>query len=75
MPIKLNGQTYYRSAEVCRIIGISRSTLFRWLKEGVFKEAKYRDRRGWRLFTEDEVHSFDSEANGLIENGQLATIK
>ena len=77
MPVKLNDQIYYRSAEVCRIIGISRTTLFRWLKEGILEEARYRDRRGWRLFTEEEVHRFDSEANGLIEieNDQFVTTK
>ena len=67
MPIKLNGQNYYRSAEVCRKIGISRTTLLRWLKEGILDEARYRDRRGWRLFTQDEVDSFKLEANQLIE--------
>ena len=35
MPVVINNQTYYRTAEVCRIVGISRNTLFRWLKEGV----------------------------------------
>ena len=67
MPVKLNGQTYYRSAEVCRIIGISRTTFFRWLKEGILNEARYRDRRGWRLFTHDEVNRFELEANRLTE--------
>ena len=75
MTVKLNGGTYYRNAEVCRIIGISRTTLFRWLKEGIFAEARYRDRRGWRLFTEDEVRSFDKEANGVIENHSLGVMK
>ena len=51
MPIVINDQTYYRTAEVCRMIGISRNTLFRWLKEGIFSDVEYRDWRGWRLFT------------------------
>ncbi|MFW6118351.1 MAG: MerR family transcriptional regulator [Chloroflexota bacterium] len=51
MPVVINDQTYYRTAEVCRIIGISRNTLFRWLKGGIFSEVEYRDWRGWRLFT------------------------
>lgn len=51
MPLAINGKTYYRTAEVCRLIGVSRNTLFRWLKEGRFGDSEYRDWRGWRLFT------------------------
>ena len=65
MAVKVNGQTYYRTAEVCRMVGISRTTLFRWLKEDTFKEAQYRDRRGWRLFTEDEINRLKAEANHI----------
>jgi DNA-binding transcriptional MerR regulator len=55
MPVIMNGQTYYRTSEVCRMTGISRNTLFRWLKEGIFTEVEYRDWRGWRLFTAAQV--------------------
>ena len=68
MAVRVNGQTYYRTADVCRIIGVSRTTFFRWLKEGILKEARRRDRRGWRLFTQDEVNRFEVEANRVIEN-------
>ena len=63
MPVAVNGQSYYRTTEVCRAVGISRTTLFRWLKEGIFREAKHRDRRGWRLFTKDEIDVLKAEAN------------
>ncbi len=65
MAVMVNGQTYYRTAEVCRAVGISRTTLFRWLKEGILNEAVYRDRRGWRLFTQDEVSWLKAEANQI----------
>jgi len=65
MPVTLGGQKYYRTAEVCRVVGISRTTLFRWLMEGVFSEPENRDRRGWRLFTEDEVGQLEIEANRI----------
>jgi len=65
MPVTVNGQTYYRTAEVCRAVGISRTTLFRWLKEGIFREAEHRDRRGWRLFTEDEIDKLKAEVNQI----------
>jgi predicted site-specific integrase-resolvase len=75
MPVTVDGQTYYRTAEVCRIVGISRATLFRWLKEGTFKEAEHRDRRGWRLFTEKEIGKLRAEANQVSKTGQLKTTK
>ena len=55
MPVVINDQTYYRTAEVCRAVGISRNTLYRWLKEGIFSDVEYRDWRGWRLFTPDQM--------------------
>ena len=42
--------------------GISRATLFRWLKTSVLKNS-YRDRRGWRLFTEDDLNKIQAEVN------------
>ena len=63
MAVNLDGKNYYRTAEVCRRVGISRTTLFRWLKEGAIGKAVHRDRRGWRLFTEEEVAILKTEAN------------
>lgn len=57
MPVVIQGETYYRTAEVCRMAGISRNTLFRWLKERVFSDVEYRDWRGWRLFTLAQVEA------------------
>lgn len=61
MPIRVNGQTYYRIAEICNETGISRATLYRWLKAGLL-EKSYKDRRGWRLFTEDDLSKLHSKA-------------
>jgi len=63
MSLTINGTTYYRTAEVCRMVGISRTTLFRWLKDGLLREAQYRDRRGWRLFTKEEIGRLNEEVN------------
>ena len=65
MPVKVNGRTYYRTAEVCMKTGISRATLFRWLKVGILKNS-YRDRRGWRLFSKDDLSEIQAEA-GRVE--------
>jgi predicted site-specific integrase-resolvase len=67
MPIVMNGQTYYRTAEVCQMAGISRSTLFRSLKQGILTEAKHRDWRGWRLFTEEEITKLNERINQVVE--------
>lgn len=64
MPIQINGQTYYRTSEACMKTGISRATLFRWLKAGVLKKS-YRDRRRWRLFTEDDLNNIQAEVNRI----------
>jgi predicted site-specific integrase-resolvase len=68
MPAKINGQIYYRTAEVCQIVGIGKSTLFRWIRQNIVKDAEYRDRKGWRLFAEDELLSLKSETNKIHKN-------
>ena len=61
MAVEINGKTYYRTAEMCAKAGISRATLFRWLKAGVLKKT-YRDRRGWRMFTENDLNTMRAES-------------
>ncbi len=68
MPTEINGRMYYRTAEVCQIVGIGKSTLFRWMREKVIKEAEYRDRKGWRLFTEDELRAITAETSKIQKN-------
>lgn len=64
MPIEINGQTYYRTSEACRETGVSRSTLFRWLKAGLLEKA-YKDRRGWRIFTKGDLDKIEAEATRI----------
>jgi len=63
MPVVINDKTYYRTTEVCRRIGISRNTLFRWLKEGAISDVEYRDCRGWRLFTPAQLETIRARTN------------
>lgn len=65
MPTTINNDTYYRTSEVCQMVGISRSTLLRWLSSGIFKDVLHRDRRGWRLFTEADIKRIEDEANTI----------
>jgi predicted site-specific integrase-resolvase len=65
MPVVINDQTYYRTAEVCRMVGVSRNTLFRWIREGVFCDVEYRDWRGWRLFTQAQMEIMRARINSI----------
>jgi phage antirepressor YoqD-like protein len=68
MPVKIDGRIYYRTAEVCQMVGIGKSTLFRWIRQNIVNDAEYRDRKGWRLFAEDELRSLKSETNKIQRN-------
>lgn len=68
MPITVAGQTYYRTSEACQMVGISRATLLRWLKQKDLSINEYRDRRKWRLFTENEITKLNQEANRIIQD-------
>jgi predicted site-specific integrase-resolvase len=65
MTVNMRGQTYYRTAEVCSLAGISRSTLFRWLRRGILDDVSHRDRRGWRLFTDHDIDRITNESNKI----------
>ena len=50
MPFVIDDQNFYKTAEACRMISISRDALFKWLREGIISDVEYRDGQGWRLF-------------------------
>ena len=55
MPVVIKGQKYYQTREALQEAGISRATWYRWRSANIVNDAKQKDRRGWRLFTESEV--------------------
>lgn len=67
MPVEMDGQLYYRTAEVYRMLGISRNTLYRWLHKGILGDTERRDIRGWRLFTSDEIETLKESINQVVE--------
>ncbi len=71
MATRINGQTYYRTSEACQRAGISKATLFRWVKMGILEDVERKDRKGWRLFTEDDVNKIKFEATRLSSGGRL----
>jgi len=38
MAITIDGKVYYKTSEACKKTGISRATLFRWLKIGIIEK-------------------------------------
>jgi excisionase family DNA binding protein len=64
MSMEIDGKIYYKTSEACKKIGISRATLFRWLKAGIL-EKHYKDRRGWRIYTEEDLILIRSEAKRI----------
>ena len=64
MPIEIDGQVYYRTSEACKKTGVSRATLFRWLKAGIL-EKYHKDRRGWRMFREEDLTKIRVEARKI----------
>ena len=66
MPITLDGEKVYRIGEALDLAGLSRSTYFRWVREGRIRDAEYRDRNGRRVFTSVELRNLKSEASQLV---------
>ncbi len=66
MTIKIGGRLYYRTSEVCEMAGISKNTYLRWVRDGIFMDVIQRDRRGWRLFTEEDISRLKVESNKTI---------
>jgi len=54
MAIEIEGREYHPAAEVARLVGVSRQTLWRWRQGGkVPVGRRFRDRQ--IVFTQDEV--------------------
>ena len=63
MSLYVNGQRFYRISEACALVGISRMTFLRWVREGTMRDVVHRDWRGWRLFTEDDLVKLKVKVN------------
>lgn len=74
MPITLEGEKVYRIGEALERAGLSRSTYFRWVREGRIPDAEYRDRNRRRVFTQEELQSLCSEAQQLIPASPQMTL-
>jgi hypothetical protein len=68
LPVIINGQIYYRTAEACRMARISKNTFLRWVREGILADVELRDRRGWRLFSNDDLAKLKAEVHKVHKN-------
>jgi len=55
MPLVSSGVSYFRTTEAAHSVGISRSTLLRWLSQRRVELPERRDRNGWRVFTREDI--------------------
>lgn len=61
----IDGQNYVGTLEACKKAGISRSTFFRWIEEGILHDVGTKDRNGWRLFSEKDIAKIRAEATKI----------
>jgi len=66
MPIKINNQYTIKTPKLCKMLGVSRQTLWTWEKLGYFTPP--RNTRGDRVFTKYQavqiVKAFSPEGSG-----------
>ena len=72
---EIDGISYFAAIEVCKALGVSRQTLWRWRQEGRIP-AGHRFRNGQVFFTEAELDAVRDYANriepiGSGDPGQL----
>lgn len=71
MKVILNDTTYYRTAEACKLVGITKNTYLRWVSTGVVPDVLLRDRRNWRLFSLEDVETLRKEVNRITMSSAL----
>lgn len=75
MPISLDGVEVYRIGEALEVAGLSRSTYFRWVRDGRIPDTHYRDRNGRRVFTREELQHLREEAAQLVPSSPQLVIQ
>ncbi len=65
MSVTLDGKRFYSISEACKLAGTNRTTLLRWVRQKKFTDVEYRDRNGWRLFTDEDISRLTSKVNQI----------
>ncbi len=66
MSVQIQGKTYYYTSEALEKAGVPESTWRRWLKNGDIEDVKTRNRKGWRLFTEEDIKKLKEYVETII---------
>ena len=48
-------QTKYTTKQVADLIGVNKSTLLRWIRQGKISDVSHRDGRNWRVWLPEDV--------------------
>jgi excisionase family DNA binding protein len=67
-PIK---EGYLTTGEVAELIDVSRNTLVSWIHRGVIKDSTYRDGRGFRYWTPEDVERVKQHATAVHDYKNL----
>jgi len=60
-----NDHTHYETADICRMVGISRNAVFRPLKERTVIDVEYLDGPGWKVLTLSQVEIIGVKTNSI----------
>lgn len=63
-------RTTRTTAEVAEIVGVSKDTILRWLKQGLIKEPK-RDKRRWRVFSHSDTTAIRDRVQSHATAGRM----
>lgn len=61
------GETRFTAQEVAQRLGISKQTLFRYEKKGVFPTARRNLINRWRQYTEEDIMRLTEIIRGSVE--------
>lgn len=69
---QLTGATPVPNYLGCRMVGTSKNTFLRWVRDGVFPDVELRDRRGWLFFSNDDLNRLKYEVNRIAKTTSVA---
>ena len=62
MPMKVRGKSYHLVSETSQLSGVSVRTIYRWMHKGIITGGKLQNRKGWTLFTEEDITELKAKA-------------
>jgi predicted site-specific integrase-resolvase len=65
--VQIQDQRYYITPEVAEKAKVHKSTLFRWIAEGRIARPGLKDRKGWYLWTQEELDKVLEKAQVTIK--------